>query len=78
MTWPIATVVLGVLVAGLAAVWLAQRAHFAELREQYRQAHLELEAGVVKAFDDKVTALDSLTASLKSRVDNLMANQRRP
>ncbi len=77
MTWPIAVVVVAVLLTGLAAVWLAQRAHFAELRERYRQSHLELETGVVKAFQERVTALDSLTASLKSRVDNLMANQKR-
>ncbi len=77
MTWEITTTILGVLAAALAAVWLAQRAHFAEMRERYRQAHLELETGVVKAFDAKIVELTSATTSLKSRVDNLMANQKR-
>ncbi len=77
MTWEVTTTVLGVLAAALAAVWLAQRAHFAEMRERYRQAHLELETGLVKAAGERLAALDAATASLKSRVDNLMANQKR-
>lgn len=77
MTWEITVTVLGVLAAALWAVRLAQRAHFEELRERYRQAHLELEKGVVKVFDDEITRLKGLTDSLKARVDNLMANQKR-
>ncbi len=77
MTWEIVTTVLGMLAAALAAVWLAQRAHFAEMRERYRQAHLELETGLVKAVGERLATLDATTASLKSRVDNLMANQKR-
>ncbi len=77
MTWEITVTVLGVLAAGLTAVWLAQRAHVAELRERYRQAHLELEAGTVKAFDAGMVDLKAKVDSLKSRVDNLMANQKR-